>query len=288
MITIDYGPFGFMDSYSADYTPNGSDDTGRYSCKEQPEVCAWNLQRLAESLAPLAGEGPTAEAVSGFWPAYTKHWLALFRKKLGLAIPEPGDVKLIEKLLSCMQATGSDFTSTFRLLARVEVPDDESECSKEALRGSEVVGQLVRCCLRPHQMAKRARMRFQDSHTLSQLSYISKAMPHLLHGYGLDAVMLEQEAEKMKRVEALRAMTDEEKVAADGTRWCEWLSLYSRRLLRERSAHGDLWQVRRHRDACLLKDTACHTLSSSWQLLHGTSSNLHVDSLSVSHSLLFT
>lgn len=60
-ITIDYGPFGFMESFDFDYVPNGSDSSGRYSFKNQPEMCRWNLLKLAEALQPFVLKGRRSE-----------------------------------------------------------------------------------------------------------------------------------------------------------------------------------------------------------------------------------
>ena len=52
-ITIDYGPFGFLDAYDPNYIPNHSDDSGRYDYESQPSICLWNLGRLATALTPI-------------------------------------------------------------------------------------------------------------------------------------------------------------------------------------------------------------------------------------------
>ena len=52
-ITIDYGPFGFLDSYDPNFIPNHSDDGGRYDYESQPSICLWNLGRLAVALTPI-------------------------------------------------------------------------------------------------------------------------------------------------------------------------------------------------------------------------------------------
>ena len=52
-ITIDYGPFGFLDAYDPNYIPNHSDDSGRYDYESQPSICLWNLGRLATALTPV-------------------------------------------------------------------------------------------------------------------------------------------------------------------------------------------------------------------------------------------
>ena len=52
-ITIDYGPFGFVDDYDPHYTPNHSDDGGRYDLTNQPDVAEWNMKMMAQALLPI-------------------------------------------------------------------------------------------------------------------------------------------------------------------------------------------------------------------------------------------
>ena len=52
-ITIDFGPFGFLDAFQPDFIPNHSDHSGRYDYESQPEICAWNLDKLATALTPI-------------------------------------------------------------------------------------------------------------------------------------------------------------------------------------------------------------------------------------------
>ena len=52
-ITIDYGPFGFLDAFDPNYIPNHSDDQGRYDYESQPSICLWNLGRLAAALTSI-------------------------------------------------------------------------------------------------------------------------------------------------------------------------------------------------------------------------------------------
>ena len=62
-ITIDYGPFGFIDAYDPHFIPNSSDDGGRYDLQNQPSIGLWNLAKLARALFPLIsgnGERPSS------------------------------------------------------------------------------------------------------------------------------------------------------------------------------------------------------------------------------------
>jgi uncharacterized protein YdiU (UPF0061 family) len=133
--TLDYGPFGFMDVYDPDYVPNNSDAAGRYSYRQQPAVCEWNVRRLAHSLGPLlGGEQPTAEAeaaaVDAFWTEYRTEHRRRYRDKLGLLVVDEGaaDDRLLSWLLDVMQATGADYTNVFRCLARIEWDPTEAAC----------------------------------------------------------------------------------------------------------------------------------------------------------------
>lgn len=121
--TIDYGPCAFMDSYDPATVFSSIDEYGRYAYANQPAIAQWNLARFAETLLSLIS-GDREEAVriatariEAFPAIYSRHWLAVFRRKAGLASDEEGDAALIEELLGAMQAARADFTITFRTLS---------------------------------------------------------------------------------------------------------------------------------------------------------------------------
>nr|XP_054751578.1 protein adenylyltransferase SelO-like [Lytechinus pictus] len=118
-ITIDYGPFGFLDAYDPEFIPNTSDDEGRYSYEKQPDVGLFNMQKLADALTPLLSMNqrkqlPTIS--SGYVEIYKKRFMELFKKKLGLIGTEERDEYIVAMLLKMMKDTHSDFTMTFRQL----------------------------------------------------------------------------------------------------------------------------------------------------------------------------
>lgn len=116
-LTIDYGPFGFVEAYSPHFTPNHSDDEGRYDLGNQANIGRWNLERLARALRPLLppDRQPELEMVlASYSRTYEEQRLNLFRRKLGLAGTEPEDGELVELLLESMELTEADFTQTFR------------------------------------------------------------------------------------------------------------------------------------------------------------------------------
>ena len=139
-LTIDYGPFGFLDGFDFNHVCNHSDHAGRYSYAMQPRIAEWNCWCLGQALLPLAaerGDSPDdAKAVLGQWGAlFDDAFQAALRDKLGLAQPDPGDAALIDDLFGLLHAGRVDFTLFFRRLAAVRtVPtgllagDDAAGC----------------------------------------------------------------------------------------------------------------------------------------------------------------
>ncbi len=118
-LTIDYGPFGFIDGFSHHHTPNHSDSHGRYAYRQQPYIVQWNLSCLGSALLPLAAEADLVAVLDQFVTHYETAWLTRMRAKLGLLQTRDGDRELIEALLDLMQQERIDFTLLFRHLADV-------------------------------------------------------------------------------------------------------------------------------------------------------------------------
>ncbi len=123
-ITLDYGPFGFLDAYDPDFVCNHSDYRGRYAFSRQPEVGYWNLGRLAQAFMPLLSETPeqALETAYGlldaYKPAYRARYAALMRAKLGLRSARDEDAALVQRLLALLAANRVDYTLFFRRLNR--------------------------------------------------------------------------------------------------------------------------------------------------------------------------
>ena len=117
-LTIDYGPFGFLDQFDPGHICNHSDHEGRYAWARQPSVGFWNLHALAQALLPLIEDSDLAlAALETYKIAFARALLARWSAKLGLSNPEDGDGDLIDALLRLMAADQCDFTITFRRLA---------------------------------------------------------------------------------------------------------------------------------------------------------------------------
>ncbi|MBA1146027.1 YdiU family protein [Ectothiorhodospiraceae bacterium WFHF3C12] len=124
-LTIDYGPFAFMDAYDPKFTPNHSDPAGRYAYENQPLAAEWNFSRLLQATLPLLSDDPEEAVEIGthildrFQPEYQRQYNSQMRAKLGLKTADREDESLMDDLLERMAASGADFTRSFRALCQV-------------------------------------------------------------------------------------------------------------------------------------------------------------------------
>ena len=128
-LTIDYGPFGWIDVFDPDFTPNTTDRGGRYAYAQQPAVAQWNLMRLAEALLPLVGDQETlAAGLEDYGDTFEQEWRRQALAKVGL-VPGAarGEETLVAELLGALTMTEVDTTRFFRALIDVApraLPDD--------------------------------------------------------------------------------------------------------------------------------------------------------------------
>ena len=123
-LTLDYGPFGFMEAYDAGHICNHTDQQGRYAYAMQPQIGHWNCFALGQALLPLIGEVEEAQAaLADYQPQYVARFGALMHAKLGLTTVQADDAGLIDALFSLLQANHVDFTLFFRRLGRLRRDD---------------------------------------------------------------------------------------------------------------------------------------------------------------------
>lgn len=124
-LTLDYGPYGFMEAFRAHHICNHSDYEGRYAYFAQPQIGQWNCARLLEACLPLLDADPQAaqarmqDLYADYGAAYNADILQRWRAKLGLREAHANDTALIQRLLTLMQQARSDFTQVFRALAAI-------------------------------------------------------------------------------------------------------------------------------------------------------------------------
>jgi len=119
-LTIDYGPFGFLDAFDPGHICNHTDQQGRYSYARQPSVAFWNLHALAQALLPLVDDDADLlkAAMEPYKAVFGDAIQARMRARLGLASAQAGDAELVDDLLRLLAQDGCDYTITLRALGR--------------------------------------------------------------------------------------------------------------------------------------------------------------------------
>ncbi|WP_421322086.1 protein adenylyltransferase SelO [Aeromonas veronii] len=118
-LTLDYGPYGFIDAYVPDFVCNHSDPAGRYALDQQPAVGYWNLQKLAQALAGHVDSDALAAALAQYEQHLMLHYSELMRAKLGLAVWEEDDPALFRELFRLLAAHKVDYHLFLRRLGEV-------------------------------------------------------------------------------------------------------------------------------------------------------------------------
>lgn len=121
-LTIDYGPYGWVDDYDPDWTPNTTDAQGRrYRFGTQPQVAYWNLTRLAQALSPLFDDvAPLHDGLARFQAVHAERERADIAAKFGLAQCDADDVAMMAAWLQILQDGEMDMTLAFRGLMALD------------------------------------------------------------------------------------------------------------------------------------------------------------------------
>jgi len=117
-LTLDYGPYGFMDDYDPGFICNHSDYNGRYAFNQQPYIGLWNLSCLAQTLLPFAPKEELKAALDGYQSSVDGHYRTHMRAKLGLVEDRAEDEALLQELKSLMVGSRVDYTIFWRELSR--------------------------------------------------------------------------------------------------------------------------------------------------------------------------
>ncbi|WP_422107189.1 protein adenylyltransferase SelO [Winogradskyella sp.] len=126
-LTIDYGPYGWLEGFDFGWTPNTTDrQNKRYRYGNQPNIGLWNLLQLANALYPLVEEAEPFESIlKQYQTDFETKSLEMMRSKLGLMIEDKSDVHLIKDLEDCLLLSETDMTLFFRLLSNYLRGDEE-------------------------------------------------------------------------------------------------------------------------------------------------------------------
>ncbi|XP_069119785.1 protein adenylyltransferase SelO, mitochondrial-like [Argopecten irradians] len=235
-VTIDYGPYGFMDRYDPDFICNASDDGGRYTYQKQPEICKWNCEKLAEAIKEVIPLSETEKELGLFDEEFSKHYTQKMRKKLGLLKTEfPEDGLLVEKFMETMQKTGADFTNCFRCLSRLPLPGSSNYDSAVI----EVTEYILSQCATVEEL-KLSCKPMMDPRQLQMFMMLMQTNPEILNSLGRGLGSFVKEIEKMERAKELQELTPSSKIEGDRKLWTEWLLQYTERLKLEAQKCDDL------------------------------------------------
>lgn len=136
-LTMDYGPFQFLDGFNPGHICNHSDTQGRYAYNQQPNVAYWNLYCLAQALLPLIGKQETAiAALESYKTVFPREFEARMRAKLGLLDAQPQDRELIESTLKLLAAEQVDYSIFWRRLSNAMASGDWAPVRDLFLDGS--------------------------------------------------------------------------------------------------------------------------------------------------------
>lgn len=131
-LTIDYGPYGWLEDFDLNWTPNTTDAAERrYRFGNQPSIAFWNLAQLANAIYPLLENQPLAAvqaALNVYKETYQQGWQAMMAAKLGLRAFEPaGDADLCAELFELLQSIETDMTIFYRRLALLPMNADAGD-----------------------------------------------------------------------------------------------------------------------------------------------------------------
>jgi uncharacterized protein YdiU (UPF0061 family) len=131
-LTIDYGPYGWLEGYDFDWTPNTTDKQNkRYRFGNQPNIGLWNLLQLANALFPLIEDAAALEEILNCYNQdFHQEYLQMMKSKLGLTTENTTDRELIKELEANLHLSETDMTIFYRNLANInkdhEITDDVS------------------------------------------------------------------------------------------------------------------------------------------------------------------
>lgn len=243
-ITIDYGPFGFMDRFDPEFVSNASDKKRRYTFEAQPYVCRWNLARLAEALGSELQASTAGSILDEFIPLFKSFYMDNMRRKLGLVRrEEPEDEELVEDLLKVMHNTGADFTNTFRLLSSVCCPLVEGNGQSDV---ESVVDLILEQCASLQELKHTAQKAKQENCELEMILSMAETNPGLFN-MTANRPEVAKQLEKIGRLKELLGTNQDDLKVKQRDDWLIWIKRYRKRLTRDCDCVSDPTAVEKER-----------------------------------------
>eukprot|EP01130_Rhizamoeba_saxonica_P016144 TRINITY_DN7400_c0_g2_i1.p1 TRINITY_DN7400_c0_g2~~TRINITY_DN7400_c0_g2_i1.p1 ORF type:complete len:612 (-),score=130.97 TRINITY_DN7400_c0_g2_i1:159-1958(-) len=223
-ITIDYGPFGFLDAYNPEFICNGSDHGGRYAFGEQPSICQWNLKKLSEAIShALPKERSENLWKNTFSELFETYFFDKMSKKLGLLSSNDNDRDLISNLLKILTESGGDMTNIFRNLTQITLDIKSKEAALEF-----ILSQISNLEKRAESIKP-----LMTRENLKKLMYMLQVNAPILMAYGIDPDSILKEKEKYEIYDEMKQMNEEEYILQCTVGWESWINDYQERLLED-------------------------------------------------------
>ena len=210
-ITLDYGPFGFLDAFDTQHVCNHSDHQGRYAYNQQPGIVLWNLARLAESMLPLMmtvsdikTESAQARALAQallekYEPTYQATMLKMMRLKLGLLLERDDDSVFIDALFKLLHTHRVDFTLFFRQLCTFCIDDSRISTNMGSLFFSNALAWDAWCD------RYRARLSWEQSQDISRQQSMLQVNPkYILRQHLLEIAINKAKEKDFSEIATLR------------------------------------------------------------------------------------
>jgi uncharacterized protein YdiU (UPF0061 family) len=138
-LTIDYGPYGWIDNFDPGWTPNTTDAQGRRYCfGRQPQIARWNLERLGDALFGLLPREAVDAGLNAYNDVYDESIARIMAAKFGLPVLTTEDADLVEEVFALMQQAEVDMTDFFRRLATVDIDQPEATHLQGAFYGEDL------------------------------------------------------------------------------------------------------------------------------------------------------
>lgn len=248
-VTIDYGPYGFMDAYNPEHICNTSDDGGRYTYDKQPEICRWNLEKLAEAISMSLPVEQSKAVLPLYDECYERCYMEKMRNKFGLLkVQDDDDKELVSSFLDTMDETKADFTNCFRCLSKMMLPG--SPDFEKTLE--DTLDYLLTQCCTAEELREACKPQM-DPRQLQMMLMLMQANPALLAQLAGGHRSMLKELKKMERMKEIKDLTDAKKKEDDKAKWTVWLNKYKTRLLKEVNHQdaADLEELNRERSTVM-------------------------------------
>ncbi|CAD5110924.1 DgyrCDS283 [Dimorphilus gyrociliatus] len=229
-LTIDYGPYGFLDRYDPHFICNASDSGGRYTYERQPEICKWNVGKLCEALTDFIPSSDIQDIMECFDVNYNKSYLSRSREKLGILhateAQDKQDMELIKEFYNVMEANGSDFTNTWRCLSNLNFPTSENfkeshEITLTSLKEASSTLEELKLAFAPK----------METRELQMFVQMAQMNPELLNRIGVGANIVLRELQNREKMAEIKDFSDEEALKVyQQNKWNDWLNQYVKRL----------------------------------------------------------